>query len=114
MTKQNEGVAHSELADGSETSLHSHGGGGGSDLINKSGIVTTDANGEAVVSFNSNYGDLNYFIILTAGASTDTVICYMKTGTKAVSGFTLMSFDDGGKKEIDVPVYWVTGLYSNP
>jgi len=113
MVKQSEAVAHPELVGGAQTSLHSHAGGGGG-LVNKSGIVTSDANAEAIVTFNTNYGDLNYFIQLTAGESEDAVICNMKSGTKAVSGFTIITLDDGGKTEKDVDVYWCTGPYSNP
>ncbi len=102
------------LTDRGITDLHDHLGGGGGGLVNKSGIETTDGNAEAVVTFNTPYANTNYFIQLTAGASGDAVICYMKTGTKTVDGFTLISFDDGGKKETGVPVYWATGPYSNP
>lgn len=114
MVKQSETVAHAELVSEAETTKHSHPGGGGGGLVNKSGIETTDGNGEAVVTFNTPYANTDYFIQLTAGASADAIICYMKTGTKTVNGFTLMSFDDGGKKEPGVPVYWCTGPYSNP
>lgn len=83
-------------------------------LVNKGGAETTDGSGEAVVTYVTPYPDTDYFIQLTAGASPDAVICFVKSGTKTVDGFTLVSFDDGGKKEVGVPVYWCTGPYSNP
>jgi len=83
-------------------------------LVDKAGVETTDGNGEAVVAFNTAYANTDYFIQLTAGSSADAITCMMKSGTKTVNGFTLMSFDDGGKKEVGVPVYWCTGRYDNP
>lgn len=82
--------------------------------VDKAGVETTDGNGEAVVTFNTPYADTEYFIQLTAGSSADAIICFMKSGTKTVNGFTLRSYDDGGKKEVGVPVYWCTGRYHNP
>jgi len=114
MVKQNEAVAHEELVGGEVTSLHSHPGGGGSGLVDKAGLVTSDGSAEAVVIFNTPYGNLDYFIQLTAGESTDAIICNMKSGTKTVSGFTIITMDDGGKAEPDADVYWCTGPYSNP
>ncbi len=114
MVKQNEVVAHNELVGGSQTSLHSHPGGGGGGLVDKAGLVTSDGSAEAIVTFNTPYSDLNYFIQLTAGESEDAVICNMKSGTKTVSGFTIKTLDDGGKVEANVDVYWATGPYSNP
>lgn len=83
-------------------------------LVDKAGVETTDGSGEAVVAFNTPHPDTDYFIQLTAGASPDAVICFVKSGTKTVGGFTLVSFDDSGKKEVGVPVYWCTGRYDNP
>lgn len=101
------------LTDGSLTTLHSHPGGGGG-LVDKADMVTSDGNAEAIVTFNTPYGSLDYFIQLTAGESADAVICNMKSGTKTVSGFTIITLDDGGKVEANVDVYWCTGPYSNP
>lgn len=114
MVNQSEAVAHAELVGEGETTLHSHPGGGGGGLVDKAGMVTSDGSAEAIVTFNTPYSDLNYFIQLTAGESTDAIICNMKSGTKAVSGFTIITMDDGGKAEPNVDVYWCTGLYSNP
>ena len=114
MVKQGEAVADAALVDGSQTSLHSHPGGGGGGLIDKSGIVNTGGGNEVAVTFNTPYSDTNYFIVLTAGQSNDAIIVNMKTGTKTVSGFTVITMDDGGKAENGVDVYWATGPYSNP
>lgn len=113
MVRQAEEVAHTELTDEGPTILHSHAGGGGG-LVDKGDMVTSDGNAEAIVTFNTPYGNTNYFIQLTAGESEDAVICNMKSGTKTVSGFTIITLDDGGKKEVNVDVYWCTGPYSNP
>lgn len=113
MTKQVEEVAHNELVGGSQTSLHSHAGGGGG-LVDKGGLITTDGNGEGAVTFNTSYGDTSYFIQLTPIYPGDGCFCMMKNGTKTVSGFTIMSFDDAGRDEPNVEVYWCTGSYSNP
>jgi hypothetical protein len=94
------------------TGLQGAGVGGG--LVDKAGEVTTDGSGEAVVTFNTNYGDTDYFIQLTAIQNSDTSVCMVKQGTKTVSGFTVKVEDDGGKNEASVVVMWATGEYSNP
>lgn len=114
MTKQNEVVAHSELVGEGQTSMHSHLGGGGSGLVDKGGTVTTNAQGEGTVSFNTSYGSTNYFIILTSIDPGDATLAMVQSGTKAVDGFDIKTWDDGGKVEPNVEVLWCTGLYSNP
>lgn len=114
MTKQSEEVAHQNLVNGSTTTLHTHAGGGGGGLVDKAGEVTTNGSAEAVISFNTNYGSTNYFILLTPINPGDTATCMVKSGTKTVSGFTIVTEDDGGKSEPSVTVMWATGLYSNP
>lgn len=83
-------------------------------LVNKSGIVNTGGSSEATVSFNTNYPDTDYFIMLTAGGDPDATIVNVKTGFKSISGFTVVSMDDSGRAEPNVDVYWATGPYSNP
>lgn len=102
-----------ELTSGGLTSLHSHSGGGGGDLIDKAGCVTTDGSGEAAVSFNSNYASTNYTVQLTV-IHDDAAIGIVKLGTKTVSGFTVVAYDDRGNTLTSVDVEWTTGLYSNP
>lgn len=114
MVKKGESVAHAELVGGAQTTQHSHPGGGGGGLVDKAGVVTTDSNAEAVVTFNTAYANTNYFILLTAVYPGDGCYGMVKPGTKTVSGFTIMSFDDGGREEANVEVYWATGPYSNP
>ena len=113
MAKASEAVAHKELVDGSQTALHLHAGGSGG-LIDKSGVETTDANGEATVTFNTNYSNTNYVIQLTAAETSDSITAAMKTGTKTVSGFTICTFEDKGQSIGNVSVFWSTGPYSNP
>ena len=114
MTKVSENVGHPELVGGSQTSLHSHPGGGGGGLVDKAGQVTTDGSGEATVSFTTPYGHTNYFVQLTCVSNPDTVTAMVATGTKASGGFTVVVDDDGGKPESGVVVDWCTGAYSNP
>ncbi len=112
MVKQSESVGHAQLVGGAETTLHSHPSGGG--LIDKGGMVNTGPTSEIAVVFNTPYSDTNYFILLTPVYPGDGCYGMVKPGTKTVSGFTIMSWDDGGKDEPDVDMYWVTGPYSNP
>ena len=105
---------HPELVGGGVTSLHSHPGGGGGGLVDKGGTVTTNAQGTASVAFNTSYGDINYFISLTAIDPGDATITMVQSGTKAVDGFDINTLDDGGKAEPNVEVLWSTGPYSNP
>jgi len=111
LTKQSEEVAHNDLVNGSQTDLHSHTGGSGG-LIDKSGVETTDGNGEAIVTFNTNYPNTNYAILL-GGIHNDGLLIYVKSGTKTISGFTLISENDKGQK-VSVTVFWATCPYSNP
>jgi len=87
---------------------------GSGGLVDKGGVATTDGNGEATVSFNTAYGDTNYFIQLTSAESSDAIICVVKSGSKTVNGFTINSKDDRGGDKPNVAVYWCTGPYSNP
>lgn len=114
MTKQNEIVAHNELVGGSQTTLHSHPGGGGGGLVDKGGTVTTNAQGVATISFNTPYGSTDYFINLIAIDPGDATFAMVQSGTKAIDGFDIKTWDDGGKTEANVEVLWNTGLYSNP
>lgn len=111
MTKQSVEVAHPELVGGGQTSLHSHAGGGGG-LVDKGGEVTTGGNGEASVSFNSNYSNTSYFVSLTpVGSSLSACIV---SGSKAVGGFTLVVCNDRGQTQSGIVVTWSTGPYNNP
>lgn len=114
MTKQNEVVAHNELVNEGQTTLHTHPGGGGGGLVDKGGTVTTNAQGTASISFNTSYGDTNYFIHLTTIDPGDASFAMIQSGSKAIDGFDIKSWDDGGKTEPNVEVLWSTGPYSNP
>jgi len=113
VVKQSENVAHNEIVGGGQTSLHSHPGGGGG-LVDKGGVTHTGVNSEVGIVFGTVYGDTNYFILLTPEYPGDGTFAMVKQGTKSVSGFTIMTYDDGGKAEPNVYVYWATGPYSNP
>ncbi len=114
MVKQEETAGHSELVAGGTTSLHSHPGGGGGGLVDKSGVVTTNAQGVATITFNTPYGSTDYFFGFGVLDPGDATFVMIQPGTKAVDGFDIKTWDDGGKTESSVEVTWFTGLYSNP
>jgi len=102
------------LTDGGVTTLHSHPGGGGGGLVDKAGTVTTNAQGVASVVFNTAYGDTNYFIGFGVLDPGDATLVMVQNGTKAVGGFDVKTWDDGGKTEPNVTIFWFTGPYNNP
>lgn len=100
-----------ELCDGSETSIHSHAGGGGGPTI-KSGSVTTDGGGTVAVTFGSAFPDTNYSILLTPQDPSDAVFATYQN--KATTGFTITSYEDKGQVKGSVTVDWLVVSYSNP
>jgi len=94
-----------------EIATHTHPGGGSGPVI-KSGTITTDGSGNGTVSFTTAFADINYAISLTPDAiGVDAVIVIY--GTKTVGGFSVMTYDDGGKVETNVTVDWITIEYTN-
>ena len=77
-------------------------------------MVSTDGSGLADVSFNTNYPDTDFFIILTPAENSDAITCHVVTGSKAVDGFSVNTKEDKGLDESNIDVYWATGVYSNP
>lgn len=72
----------------------------------KAGSVITDANGDASVTFGAAFPDINYAIALTpAGIGVDTVTAMY--GSKATTGFSVRTEDDGGKAEPNITVDWI-------
>ncbi len=110
MVKQEETAGHSELVAGGTTSLHSHLGGGGGGLVDKTGTITTSG-GSGSVTFNTPYADTNYAIMLTAEKGADSVIANWVT--KTVNGFTITTESDRGGVAACI-VFWMTAPYSNP
>ena len=98
------------LTGGGVTALHSHPGGGGSGLVDKSGTITTSG-GSGSVTFNTPYADTNYAIMLTAEKGVDAVI--ENWLIKTVNGFDVTTETDRGGV-IDTEVLWMTAPYSNP
>jgi len=75
--------------------------------------VATDGNGDAVVTFNTDFPDTNYAIVLAADQpATDTITA--QWSSKAVGGFSIKTTDDGGKDEPNIDVGWVAIGYNNP
>jgi hypothetical protein len=103
MAIQSEQVAHNELVGGSQTSLHSHAG-GGSQVI-KCGTATTDGNGNATVTFGTAFSDTSYSIVLTCAVGADTNITMYSN--KATTGFGIKTENDQGQSEGNVSVDWV-------
>jgi hypothetical protein len=110
MTIRAEQVAHSDLVNGSGTTLHSHAGGGS--VAYKSGTVTTDGGGVATITFNTPFADTNYAIALGAMDSGDTET--VMWDNKAVDGFTVKSENDRGQDSTSVTFNWIAIGYSNP
>ena len=110
MVKQSESVAHAELVAEADTTKHSHPGGGGGGLVNKTGTITTSS-GAGSVTFNTPYPDTNYAIMLTAEKGSDSVIANWVT--KTVNGFTITTETDRGGVANCI-VFWMTAPYSNP
>ena len=103
MALTSEQVAHSELVGGSQTSLHSHAG-GGSQVI-KAGSVTTGGGGTAGVTFGSAFADTSYYISLTPQDPSDAVMATYES--KATTGFTVTTYEDKGQTAESVTVDWI-------
>jgi hypothetical protein len=111
MALQSEPVAHPNLVGGSDTTLHSHAGGGSGPTI-KAGTITTDGGGAATVSFNTAFPDTNYAILLTPQNPSDAVMA--SYNSKAVGGFGVETHEDKGQSKGSVVVDWIATPYSNP
>jgi len=85
---------------------------GGGSVDYKAGSIVTNGNGVGTVTFNTPMADTNYAIALTAQNIADTNIVMYEN--KAVDGFTVITQDDGGKSEGDIPVDWFVIIYNNP
>jgi len=103
MAIQSEQVAHNELVGGSETTLHSHAG-GGSQII-KAGSVTTGGGGSASVTFGTAFSDTSYYISLTPQDPGDAVMA--EYTSKATTGFTVNTYEDKGQSKGSVTVDWI-------
>lgn len=99
-----------ELCDASETTLHSHPGGGGGPII-KSGEIVTNGSAVGSVVFGTAFADTNYAISLAGDGSVDDIIATWSN--KTVNGFDVRTFDDGGKAEPNTTVNWIAISYSN-
>jgi len=100
-----------ELCDASETTLHSHPGGGNGAVI-KSGEIVTNGSGIGSVVFGTAFPDVNYAISLASEGSSDDIITTWSN--KTVNGFDVRTNDDGGKAEGNVTVNWIVTPYTNP
>ena len=104
--------AHSDLTGIGENDHHVPPGGGGNSPTIKSGTITTDGSGVGTVTFNTEFPDTNYAIILTCQDPGDTGVAMYYN--KAVGGFNVKTEDDRGSNERDVTVDWVATPYNNP
>ena len=108
MALQTEQVAHSALVGGSQTTLHSHAGGGGG-LATKTGQVTTNSSGVASVTFTTAFASTNYAISLTPQDPSDAV--FATYNSKATTGFGVHSYEDKGQNAGNVTVDWIAIAY---
>ena len=111
MTKQNEVVAHNELVGGSQTSLHSHlGGGNGTDY--KAGSESISSAGDYPITFTTAFGDANYSITLTPSSTTKDPQVMWKS--KNASGFTIEAGQRGGGGFVAFTCDWVAIPHNDP
>lgn len=108
---QSEQIAHKDLVGGSETTLHSHAGGGSGPVI-KAGTVTTNVDGVAIVTFNTAFPNTNYAILLTPLNPADGIMAMYDS--KSVGGFGVETREDKGATKADITVDWIAIPYSNP
>lgn len=81
MATQEEKVAHPELVGGAETSLHSHAGGGGTDV--KSGTVSGSSGS---VTFNTPFSSTPQ-VVMTSLGSTVTRDAILRVDSVSTTGF---------------------------
>ena len=105
MTIQGEPVAHNDLVAGSQTSLHSHsGGGGGADV--KGGFESAIAeNSTRVVSFTTAFSSAPNVVVSCADASTE--ISVAAAHTVSTTGFTIAVTKVGGGGSNNRDVAWI-------
>ena len=85
MATQSEQVAHADLVNGSQTTLHSHAGGGGADV--KSGTIAASGSGTNSVTFNTNFSSVPQ-VVLTVQDDIQLRDCLFKVTDVTTSGFS--------------------------
>lgn len=101
---QSEQVAHTNLVDGSQTTLHSHPGGGGVDV--KGGSITTSG-GSGSVTFSSAFASTPSVILTPYDGSIALRDCLFVIRTISITGFT---FD----VDADATYCWIATDGGNP
>lgn len=112
MTIQGEPVAHADLVNGSETTLHSHaGGGGGADV--KSGFESAiSENSARTVTFNTAFSGTPNVVV---GFADDTTqISVVHAHTVSTTGFTVQVVKSGGGGSVTRDIYWMATDAGNP
>ena len=82
MAREPEEYGHPELVDGSETTLHSHPGGGGVNV--KSGTVSGSSGS---VTFNTAFSSIPQ-VVMTSLGSTTTRDAILRVDSVTVNGFS--------------------------
>jgi len=112
MTIQGEPVAHNDLVNGGETTLHSHAGGGGGANI-KNGFessITEDTT--RAVTFNTAFSSAPDVVVGFADSSTE--ISVVAAITISTTGFTIKVVKSGGGGVKDRDVAWIATDAGNP
>jgi len=108
--KQAEAVAHSELVEGGQTSLHSHSGGGGTNY--KAGSESIAVAGDYPISFTTAFSDANYTIVLTPSSTSKDPQVMWKS--KAASSFTIEGAQGGGGAFQSFTCDWIAIPHNDP
>ena len=104
MTVQAEQVAHRELVSGTDTTQHSHAGGGGADV--KSGRETAiTEEGTRAVTFGTAFTATPRVVVSFDDGSTQLSICQVESVT--TTGFTIRVLKIGGGGNTNRDVAWV-------
>ena len=112
MALQSEPVAHNDLVAGSDTTLHSHaGGGGGADV--KAGNETAIAeNTTRAVSFTTAFSATPNVVVNFSDTSSEISVC--AAHTVSTTGFTIAVAKSGGGGSANRDVSWIATDAGNP
>ena len=112
MTVQGESVAHADLVNGTQTTLHSHvGGGGGADV--KGGFESAiPENATRVVAFATPFSSTPDVVVNFADTSVEVSV--IAAHTVSTTGFTIAVTKSGGGGSASRDVAWIATDAGNP
>ena len=105
MALQSEPVAHNGLVAGSDTTLHSHTGGGGGADIKAGNETTITEGGSRSVTFTTAFSATPNVVVGFSDNSTQISVC--SAHTVSTSGFTIMVVKSGGGGNSNRDVSWI-------